>query len=89
MSLIYTVVGLIEQAGRATRDDLLPHCPGFTAEQVSRALGNAKQDGLIHQVGTVGTRRMAIWEHGPAPQKPQAFKRHGRPVSCVWELGAL
>ena len=77
MSLTQTVVALIEEAGRATADDILPDCEGYTREQVLRAIGNAQQTGWIVKVGAVGN--LGIFEPVPRPAAP-------RPVASVWEF---
>jgi len=81
MSLIQVVVALIEEAGSASADDILPDCEGYTRQQVLAAIQNAAQLGHIVKVGKAGTglgNGLGIYEPAPKPPGP-------RPVASVWE----
>jgi hypothetical protein len=47
MSLVYTVVSLMQSARSATVDDLLPMLPDYSREQVIKAMQNARQAGWL------------------------------------------
>jgi len=82
MSLIQVVVALIEEAGSASADDLMPDCPGYSRAQVLSAIQNAAQLGHIVKVGKAGTglgNGLGIYEPVPKPAGP-------RPVASVWEF---
>lgn len=51
MSLIRTVVELVEAKENACLDDIWQECAGKTRPQVLKALANALQLGLIEKVG--------------------------------------
>jgi len=81
MSLIQVVVALIEEAGRATADDILEDCEGYSRTQVLAAIQNAAQLGHIRKIGKAGTglgNGLGIYEPVPKPAGP-------RPVASVWE----
>lgn len=87
MSLIQTVAALVEEAGTAHADQLLPDCPGYTRQQVISALQNAAQLGLIHCVA----RRCAGRPLGALPgiyapgRSGETPKLRRAPVASVWD----
>lgn len=80
-SLMKRVAALVDEAGEGSRDTLLAQCPGYTAEQIKRALNNAAQNGLIYQARRVTAYGLAVYK----PAHPTVYRR---PVASVWELGS-
>lgn len=97
MSVRHDVVDLIEELGIASGDDLVPHLPDYTRDQVFQALQNAKWDGRIVIVEKSkalgkGLGRTAA-KYGLAPEaiqqpEPDSISRDVRPANSVWEWGA-
>jgi len=95
MSLIQDVIDLVNELGEVTGDDLLPHCPFHTREQVLSALKNARftnrirlvKRGKAPGVGAGGGSEPGTY--GPlenAAPKPKPLWTE-RPAASVWELG--
>lgn len=90
MSLTKLVADLIAaRNAETTVDSLMTECNGYSREQVSQALHNAKHRGLIAMVrrGRSGSRYSTgeLNTYGPAQDEPKP--QQGRPVSFVFDLG--
>jgi hypothetical protein len=72
MSLIQKVTEFIAARGRGDLDGLVVKFPNYTRGQLTKALANAQQRGLIHllvkpqQLGRTHGCRPGIW--GPKPE---------------------
>ena len=89
MSLIQHVTALIEEAGTGSVETIMKDCPDHTREQVIRALGNARTDGLLRTVGYAGIpgrkgAKVAIYAPAPKEAPPPRPR-----VASVWEWAAL
>lgn len=96
MSLIQTVVAIIEEDGPASVDELVPQIQGKTRKQIMAALHNARHLGLLQVVtrpprsGKPGSGSFPAQYGLPSPTgeivRPELRRR---PVNSVWELGAV
>lgn len=94
MSLIQTVIDLIEQLGPMSGVQMLARCPGYSQKQVFQALQNAKFAGRLEIVEKSqprgfrhGGKTPAVY--GPGKRRPALVTVTGpRPVNSVFELGA-
>lgn len=92
MSLRQEVVDLVEElcgAVGVSGDDLMPHFPEFTRDQVFQALQNAKWDKKILIVEPAKATRAGKTQakYGPVPRVEIVRPAGPRPVCSVWELG--
>ena len=86
MSLIKTVIALIDSRGPSDADTLLPDCHGHTREQVIRALQNAACAGLLQVIRHRSTGK------GRLPSVYALAERTvvaapSRRIASVWQLG--
>jgi hypothetical protein len=96
MTLTNTVIAVLKARGKASADDLLPHCPGLTRAQVMKALDNASYRKRIKRVGWTGNalRSLGIFvacESAEAEvyiEPPRGEYGHIGRVSSVFDLGA-
>lgn len=90
-SLIREVIDLVNELGEVTGDDLCPHCPSHTRQQVITALQNARATKRIRLVrrGAALGKGSAPGVYGPLEPEPAEPlpPLHQRPPSSVWELG--
>lgn len=94
MSLIQDVIDLVNELGEVTGDDLLPHCPYHSREQVMSALQQAR---FSHRIRLVKRgRALGLGEsggstpgtYGPIEKPPSASVLWSELPPCsVWELG--
>lgn len=84
MKLAMRVTRMVEARGEASSLDLAPDLPKYRADQVRKALVNAKYRGRLQRVGmerVPGTVRTAVGRYGQL----SGFAAVDRPVSSVWD----
>lgn len=93
MSTTRQAAALVNTLGCVTVDDLMPHMPGHTREQVRRALKAAKDAGLIDGERPESKPRPHRRTGQPKGAKPTVYRpvveRVYRRVSSVFELAAF
>jgi hypothetical protein len=100
MSISEQVADKVIQNGKACVDDLLPGFPGYTRDQISRALHNASRLGFIYCTGRKSRKGLPVGSNCAATYYPMpnamermalALRRNEKPrlpmVSSVFELG--
>lgn len=99
MNIRQDVIDALDELGRpASGDDLLPHLPDYTRDQVFQALQNAKWDKKVVIVEpskalgkgkgrTPATYAIAEVAPAPAPSSKSLSEWVDRPVNSVFELG--
>jgi hypothetical protein len=100
MTISEQVADKVIQNGKACVDDLLPSFPGYTREQIIRALHNASRMGFIYCTGRKSRKGLPVGSNCAATYYPMpnamermaaTLRRNEKPrlpmVASVFELG--
>lgn len=94
LNLVNTVADLVARGIATNPDAMLPHCAGYSRQQVMVAVRNAVQKGRIHLVGRISNpstpgQRLGVYAAGQRPQPGSVFTvpDGAWPVSSVFQMG--
>jgi hypothetical protein len=92
VNLTEIVVAMVQEAGKATVDDLMPDLPGYTRRQVQACLRNSAYNNLLvclsrgeHKGGGTSFRGRLPGVFAPVPEPSNV--ECPRPANSVWEWG--
>lgn len=87
MSITKQAVAVINRLGHGTVDDVLRQMPGYTRDQLRRALKHAAYIGLISTDGWCPQPRGSSARRGSLPATYRAIKKtQSRPAASVWQF---